>query len=165
MTCLSDVITAWPAYRVFRIAQSSWWESTQCIKKHRYLLIATLKSRFIVVEASTTRGGWIDCPFMNVSPVRLFNLLYNLRSLKQQVNHSSPYRFSCTLLRVFLNLHNLSIWILYLARNLQLKTSRFAMVSRHPALGSLAVQAPSLTPQIVHVSPTTCHNLSLFKGF
>jgi len=37
------------------------------------------------------------------------------------------------------------------------------MVSKHPPLGSLAVQAPSLTPQIVHVSPTTCHNLSLFK--
>ncbi|KAH7914366.1 caffeine-induced death protein 2-domain-containing protein [Hygrophoropsis aurantiaca] len=30
-------------------------------------------------------------------------------------------------------------------------------------LGSLAVQAPSLSPQIVHVSPSTCHNLSLFK--
>jgi hypothetical protein len=38
------------------------------------------------------------------------------------------------------------------------------MVSRHPPLGSLAVQAPSLTPQLVHVSPATCHNLSLFKG-
>lgn len=33
-----------------------------------------------------------------------------------------------------------------------------------PPLGSLAIQAPSLTPQLVHVSPTTCHNLSLFKG-
>ncbi|KIJ70575.1 hypothetical protein HYDPIDRAFT_78094 [Hydnomerulius pinastri MD-312] len=32
-----------------------------------------------------------------------------------------------------------------------------------PPLGSLAVQAPSLTPQLVHVSPATCHNLSLFK--
>lgn len=38
------------------------------------------------------------------------------------------------------------------------------MVSRYPPLGSLAVQAPSLTPQLVHVSPATCHNLSLFKG-
>jgi len=37
------------------------------------------------------------------------------------------------------------------------------MVSKHPPLGSLAVQAPSLTPQLVHVSPATCHNLSLFK--
>jgi len=37
------------------------------------------------------------------------------------------------------------------------------MGSRHPPLGSLAVQAPSLTPQVVHVSPATCHNLSLFK--
>ncbi|EIM85633.1 uncharacterized protein STEHIDRAFT_140204 [Stereum hirsutum FP-91666 SS1] len=32
-----------------------------------------------------------------------------------------------------------------------------------PELGSLAVQAPSLTPQVVHVSPSTCHNLSVFK--
>ncbi|KAF8138294.1 caffeine-induced death protein 2-domain-containing protein [Boletus edulis] len=32
-----------------------------------------------------------------------------------------------------------------------------------PPLGSLAIQAPSLTPQLVHVSPATCHNLSLFK--
>jgi hypothetical protein len=38
------------------------------------------------------------------------------------------------------------------------------MVSRHPPLGSLAVQATSLTPQLVHVSPVTCHNLSVFKG-
>ncbi|KAH7929436.1 hypothetical protein BV22DRAFT_1002723 [Leucogyrophana mollusca] len=30
-------------------------------------------------------------------------------------------------------------------------------------LGSLAVQAPSLSPQLVHVSQSTCHNLSLFK--
>ncbi|TFK55694.1 hypothetical protein OE88DRAFT_1652118 [Heliocybe sulcata] len=30
-------------------------------------------------------------------------------------------------------------------------------------LGSIALQAPSLTPQVVHVSPSTCHNLSLFK--
>ncbi|KAG9317301.1 caffeine-induced death protein 2-domain-containing protein [Chiua virens] len=33
-----------------------------------------------------------------------------------------------------------------------------------PPLGSLAIQAPSLTPQLVHVSAATCHNLSLFKG-
>ncbi|KAI6105592.1 hypothetical protein F5141DRAFT_1124778 [Pisolithus sp. B1] len=32
-----------------------------------------------------------------------------------------------------------------------------------PLLGSLAVQAPSLAPQLVYVSPATCHNLSLFK--
>ncbi|ETW75710.1 hypothetical protein HETIRDRAFT_422381 [Heterobasidion irregulare TC 32-1] len=37
------------------------------------------------------------------------------------------------------------------------------MPPKSPVLGSLAVQAPSLTPQIVHVSPSTCHNLSLFK--
>ncbi|THH20309.1 hypothetical protein EW146_g1010 [Bondarzewia mesenterica] len=35
---------------------------------------------------------------------------------------------------------------------------------KSPPLGSLALQAPSLTPQIVHVSPSTCHDLSLFKG-
>lgn len=38
------------------------------------------------------------------------------------------------------------------------------MPSRQPLLGSLAVQAPSLTPQIVRVSPSTCQDLSLFKG-
>ncbi|KAG1755702.1 caffeine-induced death protein 2-domain-containing protein [Suillus lakei] len=32
-----------------------------------------------------------------------------------------------------------------------------------PTLGSLAVQAPSLTPHLVHISPSTCHNLSVFK--
>ncbi|KZT24513.1 hypothetical protein NEOLEDRAFT_1134891 [Neolentinus lepideus HHB14362 ss-1] len=32
-----------------------------------------------------------------------------------------------------------------------------------PVLGSLALQGPSPTPQIVHVSPSTCQNLSLFK--
>ncbi|KAI9574847.1 caffeine-induced death protein 2-domain-containing protein [Boletus coccyginus] len=32
-----------------------------------------------------------------------------------------------------------------------------------PPLGSLAIQAPSLAPQLVHVSPGTCHDLSLFK--
>ncbi|KIL70072.1 hypothetical protein M378DRAFT_67266 [Amanita muscaria Koide BX008] len=37
------------------------------------------------------------------------------------------------------------------------------MPSKQPQLGSLAVQAPSLTPQIVHVSPSTCHDLTLFK--
>ncbi|KAF9247037.1 caffeine-induced death protein 2-domain-containing protein [Melanogaster broomeanus] len=35
--------------------------------------------------------------------------------------------------------------------------------SSSPPLGSLAIQAPSLTPQLVHVSPATCHNLSIFK--
>jgi hypothetical protein len=38
------------------------------------------------------------------------------------------------------------------------------MPSKSPVLGSLAVQAPSLTPLVVHVSASTCHNLSLFKG-
>ena len=38
------------------------------------------------------------------------------------------------------------------------------MPSKQPQLGSLAVQAPSATPQVVHVSPSTCHDLSLFKG-
>ncbi|KAF8351468.1 caffeine-induced death protein 2-domain-containing protein [Amanita rubescens] len=37
------------------------------------------------------------------------------------------------------------------------------MPSKQPQLGSLAVQAPSATPQVVHVSPSTCHDLSLFK--
>ncbi|KAG2348897.1 hypothetical protein BDR05DRAFT_973118 [Suillus weaverae] len=32
-----------------------------------------------------------------------------------------------------------------------------------PTLGSLAVQVPSFTPHLVHVSPSTCHNLSMFK--
>lgn len=35
--------------------------------------------------------------------------------------------------------------------------------SKQPQLGSLAIQAPT-HPQIVHVSPSTCHDLSLFKG-
>lgn len=35
--------------------------------------------------------------------------------------------------------------------------------SKQPQLGSLAIQAPE-HPQIVHVSPSTCHDLSLFKG-
>jgi len=37
------------------------------------------------------------------------------------------------------------------------------MPSPSPPLGSLAIQAPSLTPQLVHISPSTCHNLSVFK--
>lgn len=36
--------------------------------------------------------------------------------------------------------------------------------STMPALGSLAIQSPSQSSQVVHVSPATCHNLSLFKG-
>ncbi|KAG2042856.1 caffeine-induced death protein 2-domain-containing protein [Suillus americanus] len=32
-----------------------------------------------------------------------------------------------------------------------------------PTLGSLAVQVPSSSPHLVHVSPSTCHNLSMFK--
>ncbi|KAH9965872.1 caffeine-induced death protein 2-domain-containing protein [Russula dissimulans] len=37
------------------------------------------------------------------------------------------------------------------------------MSPRTPVLGSLAVQSPSQSSQLVHVSPATCHNLSLFK--
>ncbi|KZT12570.1 uncharacterized protein LAESUDRAFT_718842 [Laetiporus sulphureus 93-53] len=37
------------------------------------------------------------------------------------------------------------------------------MPSQQPQLGSLAVQAPLLTPKTVHVTPSTCHDLSLFK--
>ncbi|KAH9977719.1 caffeine-induced death protein 2-domain-containing protein [Lactifluus volemus] len=37
------------------------------------------------------------------------------------------------------------------------------MSPRIPPLGSLAVQSPPQTSQLVHVSPSTCHNLSLFK--
>ena len=36
------------------------------------------------------------------------------------------------------------------------------MATRHPNLGSLAFQAPST--QTIHVSSSTCHNLSAFKG-
>ena len=36
------------------------------------------------------------------------------------------------------------------------------MPTRHPNLGSLAFQAPST--QTIHVSSSTCHNLSVFKG-
>ncbi|KIM46197.1 hypothetical protein M413DRAFT_16920 [Hebeloma cylindrosporum] len=39
------------------------------------------------------------------------------------------------------------------------------MPSKQPILGSLAVQGPSLNPQKIHVSPTTCQDLSLFKGW
>lgn len=35
---------------------------------------------------------------------------------------------------------------------------------KSPQLGSLAIQAPTLTPKTVHVSSATCHDLSLFKG-
>ena len=38
------------------------------------------------------------------------------------------------------------------------------MPSKQPQLGSLAIQAPSLTPKTVHVSPSTCHDVSVFKG-
>ncbi len=38
------------------------------------------------------------------------------------------------------------------------------MSPRAPVLGSLAVQSPPQSSQLVHVSPATCHNLSLFKG-
>ena len=38
------------------------------------------------------------------------------------------------------------------------------MPPRQPELGSLAIQAPTLAPQTVHVTPSTCHDLSVFKG-
>ena len=44
------------------------------------------------------------------------------------------------------------------------KVKKMPSLKSTPPLGSLAIQAPSLTPQLVHVSPATCHNLSLFKG-
>ncbi|KAH9938272.1 caffeine-induced death protein 2-domain-containing protein [Fomitopsis serialis] len=37
------------------------------------------------------------------------------------------------------------------------------MPLQQPQLGSLAIQAPSLAPKTVHVSASTCHDLSLFK--
>ncbi|KAF9568912.1 hypothetical protein CPC08DRAFT_653714 [Agrocybe pediades] len=38
------------------------------------------------------------------------------------------------------------------------------MPPKQPHLGSLAVQGPSLNPQIIQISPNTCQDLSLFKG-
>lgn len=38
------------------------------------------------------------------------------------------------------------------------------MPSKQPQLGSLAIQAPTLTPKTVHVSSSTCHDVSAFKG-
>ncbi|TEB30258.1 hypothetical protein FA13DRAFT_1734097 [Coprinellus micaceus] len=38
-----------------------------------------------------------------------------------------------------------------------------ASSSKGPQLGSLALQAPTSRPEIVHVTPSTCLNLSLFK--
>ncbi|KAF9462637.1 caffeine-induced death protein 2-domain-containing protein [Collybia nuda] len=35
--------------------------------------------------------------------------------------------------------------------------------TKRPQLGSLAIQEPVNPPQVVHVSPATCHDLSLFK--
>ncbi|PIL37031.1 hypothetical protein GSI_00723 [Ganoderma sinense ZZ0214-1] len=37
------------------------------------------------------------------------------------------------------------------------------MPSKQPQLGSLAIQAPTLTPKTVHVSSSTCHDVSAFK--
>ncbi|KAI0723167.1 caffeine-induced death protein 2-domain-containing protein [Earliella scabrosa] len=37
------------------------------------------------------------------------------------------------------------------------------MPPKQPQLGSLAIQAPSLTPKTVHVAPSTCHEISVFK--
>ncbi|KAF8076374.1 caffeine-induced death protein 2-domain-containing protein [Lyophyllum atratum] len=36
------------------------------------------------------------------------------------------------------------------------------MPTKQPQLGSLAIQAPQ-SSQVVHISPSTCHDLSLFK--
>lgn len=33
-----------------------------------------------------------------------------------------------------------------------------------PLLGSLTIQSPSQTPKVVYVSPSTCHDIGLFKG-
>src|SRR6267154_1018170 len=57
----------------------------------------------------------------------------------------------------------------FLGKNINKKTYPHfllcQMPSRAPPLGSLAVQSPSSqSSQLVHVSPATCHNLSLFKG-
>ncbi|KAF5393671.1 hypothetical protein D9757_000042 [Collybiopsis confluens] len=57
---------------------------------------------------------------------------------------------SCSSLSCFL------LFILYLY-SLQMSSSS-------PSLGSLGIQAPSLTPQIVYVSSETCMDLSLFKA-
>ncbi|KAI0638054.1 caffeine-induced death protein 2-domain-containing protein [Trametes polyzona] len=37
------------------------------------------------------------------------------------------------------------------------------MPPKQPQLGSLAIQAPTLAPKTVHVSPSTCHDISVFK--
>ncbi|KZV61007.1 hypothetical protein PENSPDRAFT_554736, partial [Peniophora sp. CONT] len=37
------------------------------------------------------------------------------------------------------------------------------MAPKSPILGSLAVQAPTLAPRIVHVDASVCHDLSVFK--
>lgn len=52
----------------------------------------------------------------------------------------------------------------YVRTSVELSRHKLVMVpSKQPQLGSLAIQAPE-HPQIVHVSPSTCHDLSLFKG-
>ncbi|OJT10158.1 hypothetical protein TRAPUB_13263 [Trametes pubescens] len=42
--------------------------------------------------------------------------------------------------------------------------ARPPMSSKQPQLGSLAIQAPTLTPRTVHVTPSTCRDISVFKG-
>lgn len=46
-----------------------------------------------------------------------------------------------------------------------IQTGVVLMPSNHnPQLGSLAIHGPSQNSQTVHVSPSTCRDLSLFKG-
>ena len=40
----------------------------------------------------------------------------------------------------------------------------FLMPPKQPQLGSLAIQEPGHSPQVVQVSTSTCHDLTLFKG-
>lgn len=46
--------------------------------------------------------------------------------------------------------------------NIYILISSFMLPGKQPQLGSLAIQAP-VHPHVVHVSPSTCHDLSLFK--
>ncbi len=94
----------------------------------------------------------------------------------------SPWKFRVSLPLARLGLHFRKIWRFEFAnridepllrRNLyhllDFSCSAFSrysgtMAPKQPELGSLAIQAPSLAPQTVHVSPSTCHDLSVFKG-
>ena len=52
----------------------------------------------------------------------------------------------------------------FLGAKIEQRDVSTSMSPRAPLLGSLAVQSSSQSSQVVHVSPATCHNLSLFKG-